>query len=168
MYKSWLSRRASIRYSLHCGIGRPAVYFVKIYFKFANPYASILKRRCGDCRHPLIKKKIKIFSYVRKFRVDQLQSHICMRKGFLIHEEMSKYFPIYRKSVSHIWLCNCSILNFLICKKNLIFFLPVNSRAVCNTFWSHERWCALISNLSVDFLKWDFMRRHARILVIAV
>jgi hypothetical protein len=25
-----------------------------------------------------------------------------MRKGFLIYEEMSKYFPIYEESVSHI------------------------------------------------------------------
>ncbi len=36
----------------------------------------------------LIKKKIKFSSYIRKFRVEQLQ-----RKGFLIHEEMRKYFP---------------------------------------------------------------------------
>ncbi len=34
-----------------------------------------------------------------------------MRKGFLINEEMRKYFPIYEEAVSHI--CNCSILNFL-------------------------------------------------------
>ncbi len=40
-----------------------------------------------------------------------------MRKSFLIYEEMRKYFPIYcmrRPLVSHIWLCNCSALNFLI------------------------------------------------------
>jgi hypothetical protein len=38
------------------------------------------------------------------------------RKGFLIYEEMCKYFPIYEKAVtvSHIGLCNCSLLNFLI------------------------------------------------------
>ncbi len=36
----------------------------------------------------LIKKKIKFPSYMRKFRVEQLQ-----RKGFLIHEEMRRYFP---------------------------------------------------------------------------
>jgi len=45
-----------------------------------------------------------------------------MRKGFLIYEEMLKYFPIYEEAVSHIWLCNCSILNFLIYEENLIFF----------------------------------------------
>ncbi len=45
-----------------------------------------------------------------------------MRKGFLIYEEMRKYFPIYEEAVSHIWLCNCSILKFLIYEENLIFF----------------------------------------------
>jgi hypothetical protein len=37
-----------------------------------------------------------------------------MRKGYLIYEEMRKYFPLYEEAVSHIWLCNCSILNFAI------------------------------------------------------
>jgi hypothetical protein len=37
-----------------------------------------------------------------------------MRKGFLIYEEMRKNFPIYKVAVSHTWLCNCSILNFLV------------------------------------------------------
>jgi hypothetical protein len=45
-----------------------------------------------------------------------------MRKGFLKYEEMSKYFPIYEEAVSHILLCNCSILNFLIYEEILIFF----------------------------------------------
>jgi hypothetical protein len=51
--------------------------------------------------------------------VEQLQ-----RKGFLIYEEMRKYFPIYEddEAVSQIRLSNCSILNFLIYKENLIFF----------------------------------------------
>ncbi len=29
---------------------------------------------------------------------------------------------LYEEAVCHIWLCNCSILNFLIYEKNLIFF----------------------------------------------
>jgi hypothetical protein len=44
-----------------------------------------------------------------------------MRKGFLISEDLRKYFPINEEAVSHIWLCKCSILNFLICEENLIF-----------------------------------------------
>ncbi len=44
------------------------------------------------------KKENQIFSYIRKFRVEQLQIH----KGFLIYEEMRRYFPIYEEAVSHI------------------------------------------------------------------
>ncbi len=58
-----------------------------------------------------------------------------MRKGFLIYEEMRKYFPIYEdeEAVSHIWLCNCSILNFLIYEDNLIFFFI--SVGLCFKSW---------------------------------
>ncbi len=35
---------------------------------------------------------------------------------------MRKYFPTYEEAVSHTWLCNCSILNFLMYEENLIFF----------------------------------------------
>ncbi len=45
-----------------------------------------------------------------------------MRKGFLIYEEMSNYFPMYGEAVIYIWLCYCSILNFLIFKENFILF----------------------------------------------
>jgi hypothetical protein len=45
-----------------------------------------------------------------------------MRKGFLLYEEMRKYFLIFKEAVSHIWLWNCSILYFLLCEENLIFF----------------------------------------------
>jgi hypothetical protein len=42
---------------------------------------------------------------------------------------MRKYFPIYEETVSHIWLCNCSILNILIYEENLIFlFYQSNPR----------------------------------------
>ncbi len=37
-----------------------------------------------------------------------------MRKGFLIYEEMRKYFPIYEVALQ--------VLNFLIYEENLIFF----------------------------------------------
>ncbi len=45
-----------------------------------------------------------------------------MRKGFLIYEKMRKYLTINEEACSHIWLCNCSILNFLIYEENLKFF----------------------------------------------
>jgi hypothetical protein len=58
-----------------------------------------------------------------------------MRKDFLIYEEMRKYFPIYEEAVSHIRLCNCSILNFLILyEENLIFFLISVVHAACALF----------------------------------
>ncbi len=41
-----------------------------------------------------------------------------MRKGFLWGN--AQIFP--QEALSHIWLCNCSILNFLIYEENLIFF----------------------------------------------
>jgi hypothetical protein len=46
-----------------------------------------------------------------------------MRKGFRIYEEMRKYLTIYEEAVSHIRLCNCSILNFLIYEENCFSFL---------------------------------------------
>ncbi len=65
------------------------------------------------------KKKMKFSSYIRKFRVEQLQSH--MRMGFLIYEEMRKYFPIYEEAVSHIWIWNSYILNFPIYEEKFYF-----------------------------------------------
>ena len=68
----------------------------------------------------LIKKKIKFSSYIRKFRMEQLQSHIWLTassyigKYLLISSYIGKPFIIYD--------CNCSTLNFLIYEENLIFF----------------------------------------------
>jgi hypothetical protein len=39
-----------------------------------------------------------------------------------VYEEMRKYLTIHEEAVSHILLCNWSILNFLINQENLIFF----------------------------------------------
>ncbi len=52
-----------------------------------------------------------------------------MRKGFPIYEEMHNYFPIYEEAFStHIWLWNCSILNFLIHMRKIFFsFLSVHA-----------------------------------------
>ncbi len=50
----------------------------------------------------LIKKNTKLSSYIGKFRWERVQSH--MRKGFLVYEEMHKYFHhiLYEEVVSHI------------------------------------------------------------------
>jgi hypothetical protein len=44
-----------------------------------------------EIQYTLIKKKTKFSSYIRKFRWDQ-GAKSYMRKGFLIYEEMHKYF----------------------------------------------------------------------------
>ncbi len=46
-----------------------------------------------------------------------------MRKGFLIYEEIRKYLVIYEEVVSHIWLCNRSLLDFLMYAEIISFFL---------------------------------------------
>ncbi len=48
-----------------------------------------------------------------------------MRKAFLIYEKMRKYLVIYEEAVSHIRLCNCSLLNFHNITDNFISFLSV-------------------------------------------
>ncbi len=71
----------------------------------------------------LIKKKVKLSSYMRKFRWDRLQSHIWGRLLIpTVYEEMRKYLTIYEEAVSHIWLCTRSLPNFLIHAESFIFF----------------------------------------------
>ncbi len=45
-----------------------------------------------------------------------------MKKGFLIYEEMRKYLVIYKEAVSHIWLYNCSLQDFLMNEENFVLF----------------------------------------------
>jgi hypothetical protein len=71
--------------------------------------------------HYTDKKENKIFLIYREIQSGAVAKSY-MRKGFLIYEEMRKYFHIYEQVVSHIWLGNCSTLNFLIYEENLIFF----------------------------------------------
>ncbi len=65
------------------------------------------------------KKENQIFLIYKKIQSGAVAKSY-MRKGFLIYEEVRKYFPIYEEDVSHIWLCNCSILNLY--EENWIFF----------------------------------------------
>ncbi len=67
------------------------------------------------------KNENQIFLMFKEIQIGSV-AKLYMRKGFLIYEEMRKYFHIYEEAVSHIWLCNGSILNFLIYEENLIFF----------------------------------------------
>ncbi len=58
-----------------------------------------------------------------------------MRKGF--HEERLKYLVIYEEAVSHLWLCNRSLLDFLIYEENFIFFFT-SVPYIINANWN--RW----------------------------
>ncbi len=69
--------------------------------------------------------------------MEQLQSHTYIRKGFLIYEEMLKYFPIYEEAVSHIRLCDCSNLNSLYRRKFDFLFYQCTYRKKKNSpLWS--------------------------------
>ncbi len=86
----------------------------------------------------LIKKKINFFPIYKEIQSGAVAKSY-MRKGFLIYEEMGNYFPIYKEAVSYIWLCNCSILNFLIYGDILIFFfISVGIGTVATQFLSWE------------------------------
>jgi hypothetical protein len=95
--------------------------------EFMSAFACKLVFCCGPCITIIHWwKRTENFPYIQ---YKEIQSGAIaksyMRKGFLIYEEMRKYFPRYEEAVSHIWLCNCSILNFLIYEENLFFFLSV-------------------------------------------
>ncbi len=66
------------------------------------------------------KKEKKIFLKYKEIQSGAIEKSY-MRKGFLIYDEMHKYLHIYEEAVSHLWLCDCSILHFLIYEENLIF-----------------------------------------------
>ncbi len=64
-----------------------------------------------------------------------------MTKGCLIYEEIRKHNHIQEEAVSHIWLCNCFLLNFLILymRKIWLSFLSVlisNARKTEKNGWN--------------------------------
>jgi hypothetical protein len=50
----------------------------------------------------LIQNKIKFSSYIRKFGVEQLQSHTVYEDGCPVYEEMREHFVIYEEALSQI------------------------------------------------------------------
>ncbi len=75
-----------------------------------------------------------------------------MRQSFLIYEEMRKYFPIYEEAGSHIWLCNCSALNFPIYEENFLFFFISAETLIKRQVTWHD---CLPSLLGDDGGKWS-------------
>ncbi len=92
-----------------------------ILYDFESDYSINTRCYIQVCFNPtLIKKKIKCFSYIRKFRREQLQSHIWGRAS----QYMRKCANLWggRSYIYHIWLCNFSHLKFLIYCMRKIFF----------------------------------------------
>ncbi len=48
-----------------------------------------------------VKKENQIFLMYKEIRIGAV-AKLYMRKGFLIYEEVRKYFPIYEEAVSHL------------------------------------------------------------------
>jgi hypothetical protein len=58
-------------------------------------------RKLGSKRNCTDKKEKKIFLIYKEIQSGAVAKSY-MRKGFLLYEEMRKYFPIYEEAVSHI------------------------------------------------------------------
>jgi hypothetical protein len=73
-----------------------------------------------QCPCTLIKKENPSFLIYKEMQMGSGATSY-MRKGLLIYEEIRKYFTIYEKAVSHIWLCTRSLWISLYMRK--IYFL---------------------------------------------
>ncbi len=88
------------------------------------PTVRVMWMSSGMFFHCTVKKENKTFLLYKEIQKGAVAKSY-MRKGFLIYEEKRKYLFLYEEAVSHIWLCNCSLLNFLIYEENFLFFLSV-------------------------------------------
>jgi len=115
-------------------------------------------------QHCTDKKENQIFLIYKEIQSGAVAKSF-MRKGFLIYEEMRKYFPIYEEAVSHIRLCNCSILNFLIYEKKLIFFfisVVTTPETVCGRGASLEQRRLDRVHGEVVYIRWQRRGRGGR------
>ncbi len=94
----------------------------------AQCWAIMMLARCCDAKVPvpvpfatLIKKKLKFFSN-RKFRWERLQSHILQGLPNIWGKVQIFRQTVYEEAVRHIGICNRSLLDFLICEENFVFF----------------------------------------------
>ncbi len=136
-------------FSLYEYVGRTLSFFSKnsssLYFSITFIIATfriktgVYERQTLQTRRlsgsALIKKKIKFSSYIGKFRVEQLQSHIWltassyMGKYFCISSYIRKPFLIYVFATAPLWIS-------LYMRKIWFSFLSVCRR---------EGWCKLVS-----------------------
>ena len=88
---------------------------------FSNPCVGPCS--LSPCCSTLIKKKIKLSSYIRKFRMEQLQSHIQLTASSYMVKYLRMSSYIRTPFLVYDFATACSTLNFLIYEENLIFFL---------------------------------------------
>ncbi len=88
--KGSLTREFRLQVFFHESGSREPEYFIEI---FVHPLKCLKGLDAA-----LIKKKTKFSTYIRKFRWGS-GAKSYMRKGFLIYEEMRKFFPIYEGRV---------------------------------------------------------------------
>ncbi len=72
-------------------------------FPFLAAYFVLILKICKET-FVFMKTEINFTSYIRKFRMEQLQSY--MTNGLLIYGEIFAHFLIYQEALPHIWLCN--------------------------------------------------------------
>ncbi len=77
-------------------------YTEKKYKKIFLVYREI---QSGAVAKSYIRKGFLIYEEMRKYFsiYEETVSHVYIRKGFLIYEEMRKYFSIYEETVSHVY-----------------------------------------------------------------
>jgi hypothetical protein len=78
---------------------RDSVKILKTTFSVSP--RSFIKYFKTEETHPTLIKKIKVFLIFKEIQSGAVAKSY-MRKGFLIYEEIRKYFPIYAEAVSHI------------------------------------------------------------------
>jgi hypothetical protein len=66
------------------------------------------------------------------------------RRGFLIYEEMRKFFPIYEEAVSHILLCTRSLL------------ISLYMRKILSVIYSHDQSAYSAAGKYVD-RSWEYI-----------
>ncbi len=99
-------------------------YLLEALFKLkrylCGPTVNCLYISCTD------KKEKEIFLKYKEIQKWSVAKSF-MRKSFpsIQYEEMRKYLTIYEEAVSHMWLCNRSLLNLLYMRKIQFSFLSV-------------------------------------------
>ncbi len=104
---------------------------------------ALIKNKIKFSSYALIKKENQIFLIYRESQSGAVAKSY-MRKGFLIYEEMRKYFHINEEAVSYICLRNCSTMNFPKYEENSIFFF-ISAISYCGV--GEWRICARLPHL---------------------